>query len=128
MPLRKQNDPCRPSGTAVVLLGAAALLVGCLGGPRDRAYIEDIRYREARRAFERTGSVELVREALNDAKWPNAMVNEALYRIEKEFGLYDQEPSPARVRPEAELRAEEQADAELRGMALGLDVRAVPGL
>ena len=39
--------------------------------------------------------------------WPNCQVNEAVYRIEKEFGLNDELPSPVRVRDEDELVEEE---------------------
>ncbi len=89
---------------------AVTMLLGCVGGPEDRAFIADARYREARRAFERTRSVEVARMAMEQAHWPKAMINEAVYRIEKEFGLKDELASPARVRGEEELRQEELAD------------------
>ena len=94
---------------------AGVLLVGCVTAPNDRCFIFDTRYHEARRAFERTGSVSLVRQALEDAHWPECEINEAIYRIEKEFGLNDKLPSPARVRSEAELQLEQAADQKLSG-------------
>lgn len=96
------------------LVVAVALSIGCVGGPRDRCFVQPIKYREARRAFERTGSVALVREALEDDHWPNCQINEAIYRIEKEFGLYDRLASPRRARSEEELLKEEAADKTLR--------------
>jgi hypothetical protein len=98
---------------AAVLLSAAvpAILAGCLGGPNDREYITDARYREARRTFERSRSTEVARSAMRQAHWPRPMINEAVYRIEKEFGLNDDLPSPVRVRSEAELLLEEQSES-----------------
>jgi len=102
---------------AILLLVAsvATLLGGCVGGPTDKCYLFDVEYREARRAFERTQSLELVRQGLIDAHWPNCKVNEAIYRIEKEFGLNDELPSPRRIRTPQELLIEEQQDQQLVG-------------
>ncbi len=72
--------------------------------------ITEARYREARRAFERSSSVEVARMAMEQAHWPRPMINEAVYRIEKEFGLKDDLPSPSRIRSEEELASEEQID------------------
>ncbi|OPZ10231.1 MAG: hypothetical protein BWZ10_02436 [candidate division BRC1 bacterium ADurb.BinA364] len=55
----------------------------------------------------------MTRQALADAHWPRAQANEAIYRIEKEFGLHDTLPSPARIRSEEELKEEEARDQEL---------------
>jgi len=90
----------------------AGLAAGCINGPNDRCYIDDRRYREARRAFERTSAIDLTRQAMEETHWPEAMIHEAIYRIEKEFGLKDSLPSPVRVRSEEELRAEEERDRQ----------------
>ena len=104
----KRNDRTIPRWAAFGCLAlAGALLSGCLGGPYDRCYINDLRYSQAKRAFERSGSVEVVRNQLDDDHWPNCQINEAVYRIEKEFGLHDELPSPVRVRDEDELAEEE---------------------
>ena len=107
--------------TATLLLAALlGLSAACVGGPNDRCYIDDLRYHEARRAFERTQSLEVVERALKDAHWPNCEINEAIYRIEKEFGINDELPSPVRIRSEQEIMAEEQMEKELlRGKAGG---------
>lgn len=101
----------RRAHAAIIVLAILSIpLSGCLGGPNDRQFIDDRQYHEARRAFERTGSIDVVKQALHDAHWPNAEANEAIYRIEKEFGLHDSHPSPSKIRSEKELRAEEKAD------------------
>ena len=107
------NAHSRYRVTVTMLLAAAvaAALTGCLRNPDDRAYITDARYREARRAFERSRSTEVARMAMEQAHWPRPMINEAIYRIEKEFGLKDELPSPVRVRSEAELLLEEQSES-----------------
>ncbi|MCX7016418.1 MAG: hypothetical protein NTW86_28315 [Candidatus Sumerlaeota bacterium] len=95
-----------------LLVSAAAILAGCVGGPNDRCFVDDLRYHEARRVFERTQSTELTRQALQEQHWPNAMINECIYRIEKEFGLNDSLPSPVKIRSEAELQAEQKMEQE----------------
>ena len=106
----KSRNQIRLFTTTFLVAAASVVLAGCLGGPDDRAFITDDRYREARRAFERSSSVEVARMAMEQARWPRPMINEAVYRIEKEFGLKDDLPSPARIRGEEELLQEEQAD------------------
>jgi len=98
-----------------VLLLLTLALGGCISGRNDKCYLFDVEYREARRAFERTQSLELVRQGMIDAHWPDCKVNEAVYRIEKEFGLNDTLPSPRRIRPEEQLKLEEAADKALTG-------------
>ena len=105
-----------------LLVWLAAAVAGCVGGPNDRCYVDEMRYHEARRVFERTQSTELTRQALTEQHWPNCVVNECIYRIEKEFGLNDTLPSPVKIRTEAELQAEQKADAALKseGMKFGV--------
>lgn len=107
--------------TISTILGSVILLaIGCVSGPDDRCFLHDVEYRQARRVFERTQSIDLVRQGLDDADWPQCKANEAIYRIEKEFGLKDQLPSPRRIRPEAELMAEEENDRQFMGGRVGL--------
>ncbi len=105
--------------TTILAVAAATSAVGCVNGPNDRCYINDVRYHEARRAFERTQSIDVVRQGLKDAHWQPCAINEAIYRIEKEFGLNDSLPSPARIRTEAELMAEQKNDQALVGNISG---------
>ncbi len=73
---------------AAIMLAMIALS-GCIGGPEDRAHISDARYREARRAFERTRSVEVARMAMEQAHWPRSMINEAVYTLYEGVGSVD---------------------------------------
>jgi len=100
-----------------LLVSVATILAGCVGGPNDRCFVDDLRYHEARRVFERTQSTDLTRQALQEHHWPNAMTNECIYRIEKEFGLNESLPSPVKIRSEAELQAEQRMESEAGAQA-----------
>lgn len=108
----------------VLALITLALGAGCVGGPHDKCFVDPVHYREARRAFERTQSLEVVEQGLRDAHWPRCQINETIYRLEKEFGLYDTLPSPKRFRTETELAAEEFQDAQATG-GRAADIRSI---
>ena len=72
---------------ALVVMALLPLLAaaGCSIYRNDRCYVDDTRYGAMRQVFMQTGSVELVRQQMEDLQWARCEKNEVLYRISKEF-------------------------------------------
>lgn len=82
---------------ALPLLAAALLsLGGCRLYREDRCWIPPEQYLIARDLFIQTGSLDLVQQSLEAQQWRTCRVNEALYRLQKEFDVLPEElPPPA---------------------------------
>ncbi|NQU43409.1 hypothetical protein HQ520_08985 [bacterium] len=50
-------------------------------------YISDSKYEMARTAYDQTNSLLLTENRLRELNWQRAEINEALYRLKKEYGL-----------------------------------------
>lgn len=76
-----------PISRALFALALACSLAptGCALYRRDRCYLEDEKYSIARGLFIESGSLDLTQRRLETLQWQTCEVNEALYRIEKEF-------------------------------------------
>lgn len=70
---------------------AAALTVGCSLYANDRAYLNDAQYGVARQMYLQTGSLDLVKRQLQDMEWRRSSINEAVYRLQKEFEVLPEE-------------------------------------
>ncbi len=66
-----------------------ALAVSACGLFRnDRMYISDPKYEEARKIYDKTGSLALTEQMLLDSHtWQRGEINEALYRLQKQYRL-----------------------------------------
>jgi hypothetical protein len=69
----------------VVLAGAMALGSGCALYRNDRCWAPPEQYALARDLFIQTGSLDLVQRSLVDLEWETCKINEAVYRLQKEF-------------------------------------------
>jgi len=86
------NNRLRTQNTRLIfrvfaLLLAAALFVGCALYRQDKMYISDSKYEMARTAYDQTNSLLLTENRLRELNWQRAEINEALYRLKKEYGL-----------------------------------------
>lgn len=70
--------------TIVIIL---LVLAGCAWQQRDRCWISKSQYKEAKNLYDKVGSLELVRQTLKDDNWLNGEINEAIYRLKKEYRL-----------------------------------------
>lgn len=61
------------------------LLISCTTFREDRCYLEDPDYEFARALFLRTGSVDITHRYLESNEWMRCQINEAIYRLSKEF-------------------------------------------
>ena len=68
-------------GIALMLL----VLSSCRLFTEDRCYIDNLQYAVAYNLFTESGSLDLVERRLNELQWRRCKVNEALYRLRKEF-------------------------------------------
>ena len=85
-------------GIAKWLTGALTLTIlmpACSLYRHDHAYVPPDQYGQARAFFIQTGSMDLTERHLNDLQWSQGRVNEALYRLHKEFEVLPEE-LPAR--------------------------------
>jgi hypothetical protein len=78
--MRRQIYPRWAAG-----LMALALAGSCALYQKDRCYLEDEEYALARELFIESGSLELTQLRLEDFDWRRCAVNEAVYRLMKEF-------------------------------------------
>ncbi len=78
-------------GFIAASLFAAAFLSpsACALYRNDRCYVEDDQYRIAYNLFIESGSLDLVQRELKDFEWRRCAINEAVYRLEKEFEVVD---------------------------------------
>lgn len=79
----------------VFLLACAATVIGltasCSLYRNDRAYVPNEQYLYARDLFIETGSLDIVEQRLKALEWSTGKVNEAIYRLQKEFAVLPEE-------------------------------------
>lgn len=63
------------------------MMVACSWRQNDRCWISTMKYEEARELYLKTSSLDLVRQTLEDRYWTPGEINEAEYRLKKEFHL-----------------------------------------
>ena len=69
----------------------AALVAGCSLYRNDRAWLSDTQYDKVRKMYIQTGSLDLVQRQLQDWQWRRSEINEAVYRLGKEFQVLPEE-------------------------------------
>jgi len=71
--------------------GAIALGLMLLGAchlyRNDRQFLWETDYRMVRAVYDKTGSVDLVREVLQQKRWTRGQINEAMYRLNQDYSL-----------------------------------------
>ena len=77
----------RVFGLALTIMLALILTLGtsCALYREDRCWIPPEQYALARDLFIQTGSLDLVQRNLEDMQWERCKINEAVYRLQKEF-------------------------------------------
>ena len=78
--------------TILTLVCMSALLAaGCARGP-DRCFVDDNRYAEVKKLYEKTQTLDMVRLHLEDQHdWRKCEINEVIYRLKKEYHLEEAE-------------------------------------
>ncbi|MBN1865929.1 hypothetical protein JW916_01435 [Candidatus Sumerlaeota bacterium] len=72
----------------LVAILAILLTVSCSIYRNDRMWISDVKYDDARRLYDETGSLALTEQKLAESeKWRRAEIDEALYRLRKQHHL-----------------------------------------
>lgn len=82
------------AGCLAATLLAGGMAGGCALYRNDHCYVTPDKYTLARNLFIETGSLDLVERRLHDLQWQRCEVNEAIYRLRKEFEVLPEE-SPA---------------------------------
>lgn len=72
------------------LLLAICTTSACSLYTKDRCYVEDEDYGLARIIYLESGSLELVELRLESFEWRRCAINEAIYRLTKEFEIIDE--------------------------------------
>jgi hypothetical protein len=71
----------------MIVLAIVLLASGCSWYKNDKCWIDDNRYKKVKELYDKTGSLEIVRQTLSDELWRRCEINEALYRLKKEYHL-----------------------------------------
>ena len=71
----------------IAILIISLSLAGCAWQQHDRCWISKGQYHEAKKLYDKVGSLELVRQTLIDDNWLNGEINQAIYRLKKEYHL-----------------------------------------
>lgn len=90
MPTMQSSPSVRNRFFALILLFALAALslASCSLYRNDRVFIPQEKYAEAVKVYERTSSLDLTEQILRDShNWRRAEINEAVYRIRKQFRM-----------------------------------------
>jgi len=72
---------------SVMCICIVLVFVSCGWRAEDRCWIDKAKYEQARELYLSTASLEIVKESLEDAHWTTPQINEAVYRLKKEFHL-----------------------------------------
>jgi hypothetical protein len=72
---------------AGLLLLALLPISACSLYREDRIYLTDQQYAFARKSYDSTGSLVLTEKALVDKRWQRGQINEARYRLTKQYRL-----------------------------------------
>ena len=67
-------------------------IFSCAWRQNDRCWISKERYETARELYLQTNSLDLVQQALKDSAWMPGEINEAAYRLVKEYNLESVQP------------------------------------
>jgi hypothetical protein len=70
-----------------LVLTAFLLLSACSLYRDDRMYLTDQQYAFAKKTYDSTGSLVLTEKALADRHWQRGQINEARYRLTKQYRL-----------------------------------------
>lgn len=76
--------------TIVIALIIVMTMMACSWRERDFCWISDTYYNKARELYLKTGSLEIVKQTLKDNYWTPGEINEAVYRLKKEFHLEEE--------------------------------------
>ena len=72
------------------ILIMVVILMGC-GYKQDRCWVDDSQYLKAKKIYQTTRNLDLVRRHLEDQRtWRPCEINEAIYRIKKEYHLEEE--------------------------------------
>ena len=82
MPKRKLHGV-----SACLLLLSLLSFSACSLYHEDRMYLTDQEYAFARKTYDSTGSLLLTEKALLDKRWQRGQINEARYRLAKQYRL-----------------------------------------
>jgi len=75
----------------VLLLFLLVVGAGCSVLKEDRCWVDDYQYLQAKKIYETTRNLDLVRRNLEGQHtWRNCEINEVIYRIKKEYHLEDE--------------------------------------
>ncbi|MFH0794324.1 MAG: hypothetical protein V2A74_09870 [bacterium] len=72
---------------AILLSLAVFGSTGCSWYISGRCWVDENRYTEAKRLYNRTGSIALTHSMLEDEGWRRCEINEVVYRLKKEYNL-----------------------------------------
>ena len=72
------------------LILVSLLFTACNAFDGDRVYIPDTQYETAKRVYNETGSVQLTAARLKEWHWRQAEINEAVYRLTKQYEMTSQ--------------------------------------
>ena len=72
---------------AGLLLGLLLVFSACSLYRNDRMYLTDEEYAFAKKTYDSTGSLVLTEKALTDNHWQRGQINEARYRLTKQYRL-----------------------------------------
>jgi hypothetical protein len=75
----------------MLLLAACCAMAGCSLYRNDRCWVPEEQYLIARELFVQTGSLDLVRQRLEEYEWRRCRINETIYRLGKEFEVLPEE-------------------------------------
>lgn len=75
---------------ALIIVVIILVVSGCSWRQTDRCWISDAYYEKARELYLKTASLEVVKQTLKDNYWTQAEINEAIYRLKKEFHLEEE--------------------------------------
>lgn len=75
----------------IAILALAIFLTSCSWLKYEKCWIDDKRYVEVKKLYDKTGSLEMVRQTLKDEYWSRCEINEAIYRLKKELHLDEQQ-------------------------------------
>lgn len=71
----------------IVILIVIAMMLSCSAYKNDKCWISEEKYSEAKKYYDKTGSLDLTMQYLKDKQWRRCEINEAKYRLIKEYDL-----------------------------------------
>ncbi|HBF35049.1 TPA: hypothetical protein DDW35_10865 [Candidatus Sumerlaeota bacterium] len=71
----------------VLLILISLTFAACNSFDGDKVYIPDTQYETAKRIYNETGSVQLTAGRLKELHWRSGEINEAVYRLTKQYEI-----------------------------------------